>query len=329
MTGIKILGTGRFIPERAVSNGEFAAIVETSDEWITARTGIKERHLASAAEPVWHMGAKAAEAALEAAGLCAEDIGMIIVATATPDYHTPSAACIIQYVLGAPNAFAFDVNAACAGFTYALDMARRYLIVGDIKNILVIGAEALSQITNYEDRSTCVLFGDGAGACVVTASDGRFGAFLRSEATAAKHIYAKKSRKKVPFVDDKPALEPFPPILEEKIHMDGRDVYKLVTKAMPEAVEKACARIGVAPGDLDLVIPHQANARIIETASKNLGLPEEKVYVNIQNYGNTSGASIAIALDECVRAGRVRRGDLVCAVGFGAGLIYGAVVFDF
>lgn len=330
MTGIKILGTGRFLPEKSVKNDDFARIVETSDEWISTRTGMKTRHIASAAEPSWHMGAMAAGGALEAAGLGSEELDMILVTTVTPDYSTPSTACVIQLKIGAVNAFAFDINVACSGLAYAFDMARRYLADGDVKNILIVCCESLSQITNYEDRSTCVLFGDGAGACVVTASDTRFGSFLKCDASGAGLIYAKNKRAANPFIEPQPeAFDAFSAIVESKIHMDGREVYKFATKAMPEAIAKACAKIGATPDELALIIPHQANARIIETAVKNLGLPKEKIYVNIQSYGNTSSASIAIALDECVRARRFKSGDLICVVGFGAGLTYGASVFEY
>lgn len=330
MTGIKILGTGRFLPENTVSNDDFAAIVETTDEWITTRTGMRTRHLASAAEPTWYMGAKAAKAALDSAGLKADELDMILITTATPDYATPSAACLIQREISASNAFSIDINVACSGFAYALDMARRYLSDGDIKNILIVACESLSQITNYEDRSTCVLFGDGAGACVVTCADTRFGSYLRSDASGAHLIYARHPRVGNPFITKE--VEPlyaFDSPVAQGIYMNGREVYKFATRVMPEAVEKACVKAGIKPQELNLIIPHQANARIIETAVKNLGLPEDKVCVNIQDYGNTSSASIAIALDECVRGGKIKRGDLVCVVGFGAGLTYGASVFEY
>lgn len=330
MAGIKILGTGRYVPEKVVDNNDYAKIVETTDEWISTRTGIRTRHIASVAEPTWYMGAQAARAALESSGVDAADVDMIIVTTVTADFITPSTACIIQMEIGASNAFAFDINVACAGLAYALDMAHRYLS-DEVKTVLIVNAESLSQITNYADRTTCVLFGDGAGACVLTASEGRFASYLRSDAAGAGLIYAKYPRRSSPFFEtDEELLEPFPkPLVAEGVYQNGREVYKFATKVMPLAVEKACQKLGISPGDLSLIIPHQANYRIIETGIKNLGLPEDKFYVNIQEYGNTSSASIAIGLDECVRSGRISRGDLVCAVGFGAGLIYGASIFEY
>jgi 3-oxoacyl-[acyl-carrier-protein] synthase-3 len=267
---------------------------------------------------------------LEASGVSPEEIGLIIFTTVTPDYYTPSTGCIVQRELGITNAAAFDVNAACAGFAYALDMAWRYLLAGDIANVLIVSAETNSQITNYADRSTCVLFGDGAGAAVVTAADARFGSHIKADITGTPLIYARKPRKPNPFIKERPEpVFPFESPLEESVYMNGNQVYKFATKAMPEAVEKACAKAGVAVHDLDLLIPHQANLRIIETAMKHLELPAEKCYVNIHDYGNTSSASIAIALDECVRTGRIERGGLVGVVGFGAGLTLGACVFEY
>lgn len=330
MSGIKILGTGVFLPEKVVVNDDYSAIVDTSDEWIRTRTGMVRRHIASADEPVWHMGAEAAASALENAGVSANEIDMILVTTATADFNTPSVACLVQREIGANNAFAMDIGAACSGFAFALDMARRYLATGDVKTALIVCAEELSQITNYEDRSTCVLFGDGAAACVVKAAEKPFASFLRSDASGAHHIYSKKTRRHIPFfLEDKPEREMFPATVYDSIVMNGREVYKFATKAMPEAVEQACRKLGVALSDLKRVIPHQANLRILETAAKNLGLPWEKIHVNIGEYGNTSSASIGIGLDECARGGKISRGDLVCVVGFGAGLTYGACVFEY
>jgi 3-oxoacyl-[acyl-carrier-protein] synthase-3 len=330
MNGIRILGTGRYVPELSASNEDFTAIVETSDEWIATRTGMKTRHISSDAEPVWLMGREAAKLAIKESGVSPEEIGLIIFTTVTPDYYTPSMGCIVQRELGIPNAAAFDVNAACAGFAYALDMARRYLLAGDIAHVLIVSAEANSQIVDYKDRSTCVLFGDGAGAVILTAADLRFGSHIRGDISGTPLIYVRKPRRANPFVKERPEpVYPFESPLEGSIYMNGNQVYKFATKAMPEAIEKACGRAGAAVHELDLLIPHQANLRIIETAMKHLELPAAKCYVNIQNYGNTSRASIAIALDECVRTGRVKRGDLIGAVGFGAGLTLGACVFEY
>lgn len=329
MDGLEILGTGRRLPVKIVDNTDFTRIVETSDEWISTRTGMKRRHIASAAEPTWRMGADAARLALDAAGLCATDIDMIIVSTVSSDYYTPSTACMVQREIGATGAFALDINVACTGFAFSLDMARRYLAAGDFGHILIIGAESLSQLINYKDRTTCVLFGDGAGAWVVKAADKKFASYLKSDASGAHLIYAGRPRRESPFLDQPETDEPLGPPSPDSICMNGREVYKFATRVMPEAVKKACAKLGISVSDLKLVIPHQANARIIETAAKNLGLPDDKIYVNIEKYGNTSSASIAIALDECIEDVKIERGDLICVVGFGAGLTYGASVFEY
>jgi len=332
MNGIDILGTGRYLPEKVVTNEDFVSILDTSDEWISTRTGMKERRFADNSEPAWYMGTIAAGQALESAGISASEVDMILVTTVTPDFHTPSTASQIQLKLGAANAFAFDISVACSGIAYAFDMARRYLAGDDVKTVLVVNVERLSQITNYEDRATCILFGDGAAASVLRASGKRFSSYLKGDAEGAYLLYATRPIKKVPFVDnDIPVREIFPE--QEKgcggVVMGGNDVYKFATRVMPEAVTKACEKLGIAPKELDLIIPHQANYRIIETAMKKLSLPMEKCHVNIRKYGNTSSASMAIGLDECVRGGLIKRGDMVCAVGFGAGLIYGACVFEY
>lgn len=329
MNGLEILGTGRYLPVKTVDNTDFTDIIETSDEWINTRTGMKRRHIASAAEPTWFMGAQAARAALEAAGLCGNDVDMVLVSTVSSDYDTPSTACMIQREIGAAHAFAVDINVACTGFAFALDMARRYLATGGAGIALIVGAETLTRLVNYSDRSTCVLFGDGAGACVARAANKKFASYMRSDASGAHLIYSKKTRTNNPFVSGAEPFEPFETACYDAIFMNGREVYKFATKIMPEAVKKACEKLGITPGDLKLVIPHQANARIIETAVKILGIPKDNVYINIEKYGNTSSASVAIALDECVRDGRIERGDLVCVVGFGAGLTYGADVFEY
>ena len=332
MNGIDILGTGRYLPEKVVTNGDFTSIVDTCDEWIGTRTGMKKRRFADNSEPVWYMGAMAGEDALKAAGIRASDVDMILVTTVTPDFYTPSTACQIQLKLGAKNAFAFDISVACSGVAYAFDMARRYLACDDVKTVLVISTERLSQITNYKDRSTCILFGDGAAASVLQASGKRFSSYLKSDLDGSHLLFAARPVREIPFVDNTaPVREIFPE--QEKsngcIVMGGNDVYKFATRAMPEAVVKACEKLNITPAELDLIIPHQANYRIIETAMKKLLLPIEKCHVNIRDYGNTSSASMAIGLDECVREGLIKRGDMVCVVGFGAGLTYGACVFEY
>jgi len=332
MNGIDILGTGRYLPEKVVMNEDFTSIVDTCDEWISTRTGMKKRRFADNSEPAWYMGAMAGEQALKAAGIPALEVDMILVTTVTPDFYTPSTACQIQLTLGAKSAFAFDISVACSGVAYAFDMARRYLADGDVKTVLVISTERLSQITNYEDRASCILFGDGAAASVLRASGKRFSSYLKSDMDGSHLLYATRPLREVPFVDNGiPVREIFPG--QEKgyggIVMGGNDVYKFATRVMPEAVTKACEKLAITPAQLDLIIPHQANYRIIETAMKKLALPMEKCHVNIHDYGNTSSASMAIGLDECVREGLIKRGDMVCMVGFGAGLIYGTCVFEY
>lgn len=329
MTGITIRGTGHYLPEKIVTNQDFTRIIDTSDEWIQSHTGIASRHYVQD-EPVWYMGAAAAKQALDAAGMEPDDIDLIIGSTVTPDYSYPSMACLVQDAIGNKTAFCFDISAACAGLAYAYDMASRYLASGDVKNILIVCADALSQVTNFEDRGSCILFGDGAGANILSAGTGTFHSYLKSDGAGAKSIYAKHPRVQNPFADKEPghSFDLFQPEIIGSTYMDGHEVYRFATKAMPEAVRGACEKAGIDPTDLDLILPHQANLRIIEKAAKNLRIPMEKFYVNIQTHGNTSSSSIAICIDEAMRTGRMKTGDRVCIVGFGAGLVYGACVFE-
>lgn len=310
-----------------VSNDDFTRIVETSDEWIKTRTGISNRHLSNG-EPLWTLSVDAAQKALKAAGIGAEEIDLIIHTSITSDYISPSMACLVQGKIGAVNATGFDLNCACAGYVYALDMARRYLCTGDFKKILIISSEMLSKVTNYEDRSTCVLFGDGAAATVVSAADGLFASYLKSDGTGAKHIFARTIPAENPFATRQLAVDDFAENKPGVLYMNGREVYKFATRAMPEAVEEAAKKAGIAVEDIDIIVPHQANIRIVETAASRLGQPMEKFFINVEKYGNTSSASIPIALSELNESGRLKRGDKVCIVGFGAGLTYGAAVFE-
>ena len=330
-TSIKILGTGHYLPERVVTNDDFTAFVDTSDEWISTRTGMQKRHIA-VEDPAWHMGAVAAQRALAAAGLSARDIDMIVVSTCTPDYFCPSAAGLIQRQLGIKEAMAFDVNAACNGFTVILDMARRYLATGDVQRVLLVGTEALSQYVDYTDRASCILFGDGAGACVVEKAEGLYGAFQANDTEETHIVYGKRRRRTTPFGEavQESRFDLFPAQVLDSIVMNGRELYKLVvSKAMPEAVAKACARAGVAISDLAMIFPHQANLRILQAAAKNMKISMDKIYENIGEYANTSSATVPIGLDEGIRAGKIRRGDTICLVGFGAGINYGAVALTY
>lgn len=330
--GIKILGTGSYVPDFCVSNDDMTKIVETNDEWITTRTGIKNRHI-SDGQPTWWMGVQAAKKAIEDAGISPQQIGLIVDTSVTHDFYTPSTACIIQDKIGAVNATAFDINAACAGFVFALDCANRYMATDEnMEYALVISNEMLSRITDYDDRSTCVLFGDGAAAVVLKKSDTFFTSFTHTKGEGAKYLYAKNNNPKTRFQTNiKPEYSDgfSDESTKSFLIQSGRDVYKFATKALPEAVEKAAAKAGLDINEIDHIIPHQANIRIIETAAKNLKLPMEKFLVNIADHGNTSSASIPICFDEMLKAGKIKRGEKVCFVGFGAGLTYGAVIVEY
>lgn len=329
--GIRIRGIGRYVPEMIATNEDFTKIVETSDEWITQRTGIKTRHITNG-EPTYYLGAMAAKEAVADAGIDPSEIDLIITTTVTSDFYTPSTACIIQRELGAIGCMAFDINAACAGFAYAVDMAKRYLHSGgDVKTVLVVATEELSKFTDYTDRSSCVLFGDGAGAFVLEKCDGTvYSNYLGADGNGADKVVARSLRSENAF---RTSTEDFdmkmPQTKEHYFYQDGKEVYKFATKALPNAVEKACERAGIKPSELDAIVPHQANIRIIETAAKHLGLPMEKFPMYIDRYGNTSSASIPLAFYDAVKDGKIRRGDKVCLVGFGGGLTYGAVVFEY
>lgn len=328
MTGIRILGTGSYLPETIVTNEDFTGIVETSDEWITTRTGIKSRHFAE--ETVWYMGEQAARCALEKAGVAPQDVDLIIVTTVTPDYITPSVSCMIQARLGAADAMCMDVNCACAGFVYATDMARRYLCTGDLKTALVISSEVLSRVTDFSDRGTCVLFGDGAGAAVLTAGEGAYGAKIGADGTGAALMFGKHDYKPSPFTKK--------PLMQDEISqhpagtgylvMNGKEVYKYATRTMAQSMAQACGQAGISVGDLAWIIPHQANVRIVQTAMKYMGLPMDKAYINIDHVGNTSSATIPIALNEMADAGKLRKGDKIGIMAVGAGLTYGSAVFE-
>lgn len=329
MNGIRICGTGSYLPPVSVENEAFTSIVETSDEWIRTRTGIASRHIADR-DSVSGMGVKAAKAALEQAGISPRQIDLLVVTTITADCSTPSTACIIQGLLDAENAMCFDVNAACGGFVYALDMARRYLCFPDVKTALIISTEALSRLTNYEDRSTCVLFGDGAGAVVVQAADTSYGSHLGADGKGAPLIFSKNMVPRTPFSREAMEESEFTknPVSPCHIFMDGKETYKFSTRVMPLCVEESCKTAGIPVKDLSWIVPHQANYRIVQTGMKNLGLPMERAYINIDHVGNTSSASIPIALDELHRSGKLERGQKIAVTGFGAGLVYAGAVFE-
>lgn len=318
-----VLGTGHYAPEKIVTNADLEKMVDTSDEWIQTRTGIKQRHFASEGMNTSDMCTKAAEQALEMAHTSPEELDMIIVCTLTPDMTIPSTACIVQKNLGAKNAAVFDLYAACSGFAYGSITAAQYIQNGMCKKVLVIGAEILSRFMDFTDRNTCVLFGDGAGAAVfgvVPEGYGILGADMGADGNGGKYLNIPSSGVAILPTDEarKKHLT--------YIKMDGKEVYKFAVKVMGQTAEKALEKAGLQHEDIDLLIPHQANIRIIKSAAKRLHLPMEKVFVNIDKYANTSGASIPIAMDEANRNGRMKRGDVVVLAGFGAGLTWAGLV---
>ncbi|SDA17195.1 3-oxoacyl-[acyl-carrier-protein] synthase-3 [Ruminococcus sp. YE71] len=329
-TGVRIKGAGRFVPDLVATNDDFAKIVDTNDEWITQRTGIKTRHISNG-EPTYYLGAMAAKAAVEDAGIGADEIGLILATTCTPDYFTPSTACLIQRELGVSGCPAIDLNCACSGFVYAVDMAKRYLACGDIKYVLVVAAEELSKFVDYEDRSTCILFGDAAAAVVLEkADDVLFSSFLAADGNGAHSLASRALHTINPFRQNETEFDMnMPEPHKHYLLQDGKEVYKFATNALPTAVAKACEKAELDPSELDAIIPHQANVRIIETAAKKLHVSMDKMVLNIADYGNTSSASIPNAFVDGVASGRIRRGDKVCFVGFGGGLTYGATILEY
>lgn len=329
MSGIRVEGTGSYLPQRVVTNDEMAGMVETSDEWISKRTGIRERRF-SQGEPNYVMGARAARRALENADVDPLDIGAIIGCTVTSDFYYPTLACIIQDEIGAENAFCWDLNAACSGFIYAMDIAHSYICCGKAKKVLIVCSEIMSKVMDFTDRSTCVLFGDGAAAVVVGASDGLFASCLHSEGKNGGAILCRSLELRGPFASeaDKPEYHKYDAPKDHYVRMAGSEVYRFAVKALPEMLTGACEKAGLDVGALDLIVPHQANLRIIETAADRLKVPMEKMYVNVDRFGNTSCVSIPLCLDELNRAGSLRRGERIGLVGFGAGLTCGAVAME-
>lgn len=330
MSGVFLAGVGRYIPAGVVTNDDMSKIVDTSDEWISERTGIRERHFSNG-EPTWFMGAEAAKAALQNAGVNACDIDMIIGCSISADYFFPSMSCIVQGVIGADNAFCWDLSAACSGFVYALDAAEKYLCSGSAKNILIICSEMLSRLIDFTDRSTCVLFGDGAAAVVVQRSEDKiFKSYMRSEGKLGGAIVSSTVESKSPYAADKQnaAYQLLPQTKEHYLSMAGRDVYRFATRALPESIQRVCEDAGWSYSELKYIIPHQANQRILETAMEKLGLGMDKVYLNLNRYGNTSSASIPICLSELADEGMLSRGDKMVFSGFGGGLTYGAVALE-
>ncbi|MFQ5916266.1 MAG: beta-ketoacyl-ACP synthase III [Candidatus Binatia bacterium] len=322
-----ILGTGSELPPKVMTNADLENIIDTSDEWITARTGIKERRILEEGKGSADMAYRASVHALKAAGLEAKDLEAIIVGTVTPDYPMPSSACVLEDMLGARKVFSFDVNAACSGFLNALAVVDSFIRTGKIRNALVVGSDTLSRLLNWQDRSTCILFGDGAGAIVVgSTSDGNRGILstrLRTDGSYAKTLYVPAGGSLKPT-----NLESIQKS-EHKITMNGKEVFKVAVRSMEEISLEALEDAGVGVDEISLVIPHQANRRIISALADRLKIPIEKVVVNVDKYGNTSAASVPVALDEAWRQGRIQPGDVVLLNAFGAGFAWGAAVIRF
>jgi 3-oxoacyl-[acyl-carrier-protein] synthase III len=320
---VEIAATGRFLPERVLTNADLERMVETTDEWIVERTGIRERRIAPAEVGAAEMGAAASRLAMERADVLPGEVDLIVVSTATPDRLLPSTACDMQALLGATNAAAFDVSAACSGFIYALQVAEGCIATGRGEIVLVVAAEKMSGIVDWTDRATCVLFGDGAGAVVVRkAENGRgvLSSFLRSDGTLAELLWRPAGGVRIPM-----DLA----VLDQKNHlvkMAGREVFKHAVRSMSEAADQALLRAGLTSDDIDLLIPHQANMRIIEATARYAKVPMEKVYVNVDRYGNMSSATLPVALDEALEQGRIRAGSNIMMVAFGAGFTWAASV---
>ena len=322
---VSIIGTGSYVPEKILTNADLSRMVDTSDEWITTRTGIKERRIAAKDEYTSDMATKAALAAIEQAGISAKEIDLILLATATPDMLFPATACLVQTRIGATKAACLDVSAACAGFLFAVEIAQQFITSHTYETVLVIGAEKLSSITNWTDRNTCVLFGDGAGAAILRhrgSAHGVIATHVGSDGQFADILFMPGGGCRTPITGENADQN------LQTIHMSGKDVYKQAVIAMLAASKKVLEQAGLTIDDIACVIPHQANLRIIEGIADRLKIPLERFYVNLDRYGNTSAAAVAIALDEANRSGRIKAGDYVLMVVFGGGLTWASTVIE-
>lgn len=324
MKTITIKGTGSALPEKIVSNEELTKLVDTSDEWIRERTGIGQRHVATG-ETVVSLASQAAEAAMRQAGKNPEELDLIILATCSPEYLLPCSACQVQAQIGAVNALAFDLNAACSGFLFGLTVANAYLQTGQFHNALVIGSEVLSKLVDWTDRTTCILFGDGAGAVYLEADaqetgSGLLGSALHSDGRKGMVLECRERPANSAFFTESEALHSF-------VRMDGKEVYRFAVRQVPICIEEAVENAGLTVDDIDLFVLHQANIRILEAVAKRLGVDSSKFAVNLEKVGNMSSASIPVLLDELNRAGKIKKGNRIVLAGFGAGLTYGACVF--
>jgi 3-oxoacyl-[acyl-carrier-protein] synthase-3 len=320
----EIGGLGVAVPEKIVTNADFEKTLDTSDQWIVERTGIRERRIAAPGQSLASLSQEATMVALDQAGITPLDLDAIVLGTATPDRLLPSTACDLQALIGADNAAAFDIGAACPGFIYGLTVAEALIAAGQNRNVLVVGAEKLSTITDYTDRSTAILFGDGAGAAVLrpTSGNGRglLSTFIKSDGKLAPLLYRPGGGSCDPISEK---------VVKERSHfikMAGREVFKAAVLAMSESCDEAIKRAGITADQIDLLIPHQANIRIIEATAKHAGVPMDKVMVNVDRFGNTSSASIPLAIDQAIREGRIKPGSVLLLVAFGAGFTWGSVV---
>lgn len=321
---VRVLGLGSCVPPRVLTNHDLESIVDTSDEWIVTRTGIKERHVTDAETAASDLAFEATQRALARAELPASALDAILIASVTPDHLFPSAACIVQSRIGATNAFCMDLEAACSGFLYGVELGRGLIGSHLAEHVLVVGVECLTKLVNWKDRSTCILFGDAAGAAVLGPSDSEsqiVATYLGADGNSASLIELPAGGSRIPF--SAAAIEQE----QQFIRMKGNEVFKLGVRGMEEACRRVLEKAQVAPEDVHLLVPHQANLRIIEATAKRLDFPMEKVFVNVHKYGNTSAASVPLALDEAIQEGRLGRGDLVLTVAFGAGLTWGATLF--
>jgi 3-oxoacyl-[acyl-carrier-protein] synthase-3 len=322
---VSIIGTGSYVPEKILTNADLSRMVNTSDDWITTRTGIKERRIAAKDETTSDMAAKAALKAIGQAKISPKEINLILVATATPDMLFPATACFVQKKIGATNAACLDISAACAGFLFALEIAQQFITSHTHDTVLVIGAEKLTSITNWTDRNTCVLFGDGAGAAVLRhrgSAHGVISTHIGSDGQYTDILFMPGGGSRCPITRENVDLN------LQTIHMTGKEVYKQAVTAMLNAAKKALDQAGLSIEDISCVIPHQANVRIIEAIADRLGISPDKMFVNLDRYGNTSAAAVAIALDEANRTGRIKPGDYVLMVVFGGGLTWASTILE-
>ncbi|ASR44778.1 3-oxoacyl-ACP synthase [Xanthomonas citri pv. mangiferaeindicae] len=319
----RIAGTGSYLPEKVLTNDDLSKIVDTSDEWIASRTGIRERHIAAEGETTSDLAFHAATRAMEAAGVSASELDLIIVGTTTPDIIFPSTACLLQARLGAGGCGAFDVNAACSGFLFAMSVADKFIKSGDAKTVLVVGAETLTRMVDWTERTTCVLFGDGAGAVVLKAD--------RETGILSTHLHADGAKKELLWnpVGVSAGFKPDEPNAGVRIRMAGSEVFKYAVKALDSVVDETLHANGLDRHDIDWLIPHQANLRIIEATAKRLDMPMDRVVVTVDRHGNTSSGSVPLALDEAVRSGRVERGQLLLLEAFGGGFTWGSALLRY